>query len=43
MRTYDEMEQLGKRIEQYWLEREKTAQEALSEWIEARLHAVKKR
>ncbi|SFA54735.1 UDP-N-acetylglucosamine:LPS N-acetylglucosamine transferase [Anoxybacillus pushchinoensis] len=39
----DEMDQLGKRIEQYWLEREKTAQEALSEWIEARLHAVKKR
>ncbi|MGG3842680.1 MGDG synthase family glycosyltransferase [Anoxybacillus kestanbolensis] len=39
----EEMNQLEKRMEHYWYGREKTAQDALSEWIEARLHAVKKR
>ncbi|AKS37189.1 galactosyldiacylglycerol synthase [Anoxybacillus gonensis] len=39
----EEMNQLEKRMKQYWLGCEKTAQEALAEWIEANIYATKKR
>ncbi|KHF27149.1 hypothetical protein LR68_04013 [Anoxybacillus sp. BCO1] len=39
----EEMNELEERIESYWLGREKTAQEALAEWIETNIYAMKKR
>ncbi|GAC91784.1 UDP-N-acetylglucosamine:LPS N-acetylglucosamine transferase [Anoxybacillus flavithermus NBRC 109594] len=39
----EEMNEWEKRIDGYWLEHEKTAQEALAEWIEANIYATKKR